>query len=171
MGKLTDFRKRVVEAYFKMDRPDAGVAYREAGGKGKSPNKLGSEILNYPECKAYMEQLQKERATYAKIDANYVLNKFTEMAELDPADLFNDDMTIKPISQWPKAWRTSISAIDVVRLANANKDNVQQIIKSIKWPDKVKVMELIGKHIGVGAFSEVNYNVEMSHEEWLKTLK
>jgi phage terminase small subunit len=28
------------------------------------------------------------------------------------------------------------------------------VLKKIKWPDKTKNLELMGKHVGVGAFSD-----------------
>ena len=35
-----------------------------------------------------------------------------------------------------------------------NEDSIETILKKIKWPDKVKNLELIGKHVDVNAFKE-----------------
>lgn len=37
---------------------------------------------------------------------------------------------------------------------NMNEDSIETILKKIKWPDKVKNLELIGKHVDVNAFKE-----------------
>ncbi len=35
-----------------------------------------------------------------------------------------------------------------------DKEDGQSILKKIKWPDKVKNLELLGKHVTVQAFNE-----------------
>ena len=37
---------------------------------------------------------------------------------------------------------------------NMDEDSIETILKKIKWPDKVKNLELIGKHVDVNAFKE-----------------
>ena len=44
-------------------------------------------------------------------------------------------------------------------------EDVEHILKKVKWPDKVKNLELIGKHVDVNAFKErldVNVNVTIA---------
>ena len=85
---------------------------------------------------------------------------------------------MKPIAEWPKVWRTSLSAMDIATIkttqASLQKENgeadlsvedVEHILKKVKWPDKVKNLELIGKHVDVNAFKErmeVNVNVTIA---------
>lgn len=76
---------------------------------------------------------------------------------MDVIDILDDEGGLKPISQWPKVWRTSISAVDINRIRMAMKDDEEDIestLQKIKWPDKVKNLELIGKHVDVNAFKE-----------------
>ena len=42
----------------------------------------------------------------------------------------------------------------MVNLENLELSDGEGCFKKIKWPDKVKNLELLGKHIGVGAFTE-----------------
>lgn len=51
---------------------------------------------------------------------------------------------------WSKAWRTTLSAIDIAELSSDG--DQAAILKKIKWPDKVRNLELIGKHVDVSAF-------------------
>ncbi len=78
---LTELRRRTVEEYFKMDSPDMGEAYRLAGGKGKEAAKLGSEILNYPECQEYLAQLRDQRTEQVQITAADVINDLIEVKD------------------------------------------------------------------------------------------
>ncbi len=48
---------------------------------------------------------------------------------------------------------------------NMDETTIETILKKIKWPDKVKNLELIGKHVDVMAFKErmeVNVNVTIA---------
>ncbi|HHC2134918.1 TPA: terminase small subunit, partial [Klebsiella pneumoniae] len=48
---------------------------------------------------------------------------------------------------------------------NMDETSIETILKKIKWPDKVKNLELIGKHVDVNAFKErmeVNVNVTIA---------
>ena len=78
----------------------------------------------------------------------------------------NDDGRLKPIREWPKIWRTTLSGFDLSStIMNMNEDSIETILKKIKWPDKVKNLELIGKHVDVNAFKErldVNVNVTIA---------
>ena len=65
----------------------------------------------------------------------------------------SDLKSFKPLNEWPKAWRTSISGLDLMTLSNKD-ENIDAIVKKVKWPDKTKNLELIGKLVDVSAFSE-----------------
>ena len=158
MAALTELRRRFAEEYFQAEVPSLAGAYRLAGGKAKDADKAGSEIMKYPEVQEYVASLRAARSKRTQIDADYVLNRLKEMDELDVTDIINDDLSgFKPLSEWPKAWRRSINAIDISEIAKASGSDASDfpvVIKKIKWPDKVKNLELIGKHVSVQAFNE-----------------
>lgn len=113
----------------------------------------------YHELWDAINKAKAERAERCQVDADYVLERLIEIDEMDLLDIMYDDMTVRPLSEWPKCWRRTISGLDIMELASAGKDT-QALIKKIKWPDKVKNIELLGKHIGVQAFKE---KVEAEH--------
>ncbi len=81
-----------------------------------------------------------------------MLNRIAEIDQMDVLDILNDDMSMKPISEWPKSWRTTLSGLDVNEISLDG--DVKSIIKKIKWPDKVKNLELMGRHVSVRAFDK-----------------
>ena len=83
---------------------------------------------------------------------NYVLKRHLEIDQLDIIDIINDDHTFKPLIEWPKAWRTSLQGIDLIELGGQEID--AGVVKKIKWPDKIKNLELLGKHIDIQAYKE-----------------
>ena len=78
---------------------------------------------------------------------------FLEVSWLDILDIMLEDHTgFRRLSEWPKAWRTSISGIDLMAITNS--DNVEATVQKIKWPDKTKNRELIGRHVNVKAWDK-----------------
>ena len=60
---------------------------------------------------------------------------------------------MKAIRDWPKAWRTSISGLDVQDMISGDTESV---IKKIKGPDKLRNLELLGKHVDIKAWDGEN---------------
>ena len=122
-----------------------------AGYSPRTADRMAYELLKKPEIQAFVLQSKAERVEEVKIDANYVLKRLIEIDEMDVADILDDGGDFLPIRKWPKVWRTTLSGLDI---AIINSGDTETILKKIKWPDKVKNLELLGKHIGVGAFTE-----------------
>ena len=148
--KLTPKQKRFCQEYL-IDLNATQAAIR-AGYSPKTAGRIGNENVNKPVIVEYLNELKMEREKNVKIDSDYVLKRLTEMDSLDIADIIEDDGTAKPIKQWPKAWRISISAVDISKIVQA--DDVAVVVSKIKWPDKTKVLEMIGKHVEVQAFKD-----------------
>lgn len=134
---------------------DLGAAYVAAGYKSKSPSSGASKLRHKPHVAAYIERLKDERGIRTGVDAEYVLTRLREIDQLDILDIMDGEMeSFLPIRKWPRAWRISINAIDIKRIIDSSngKANVETIIEKIKWPDKTKNLELLGRHISVKAF-------------------
>lgn len=138
---------------------------------GYSPNtagKFASQNMRDERIQKRIAELMEERNKRLRVSADYVLLRLVEIDQMDVIDILDDEGGLKPISQWPKVWRTSISAVDINRIRMAMKDDEEDIestLQKIKWPDKVKNLELIGKHVDVMAFKErmeVNVNVTIA---------
>lgn len=131
---------------------NATQAAINAGYSKKTASAMGSENLTKPEIQQRIAELQGERSQALKIDAQYVLRRLIEIDQMDVKDILNDDGTVKAISEWPQVWRTTLSSIDITEMAS--NDDTQTILRKIKWPDKAKNLELLGKHVDINAFSD-----------------
>ncbi|QPT15221.1 terminase small subunit [Serratia rubidaea] len=163
-GKLNAQMERFCQEYIK--NPDNQTAAAAAAGY-KNAAVSASRNMDNPKVNARIAELMKHRNKRTKIGADYVLKRLVEIDELDLTDIMNDDLTLKPLSEWPKAWRQFMTGVKVAELFEGQGDDKQMIgvLKSIKWPDKVKNLELIGKHVDVQAFKErvdVNVNVTLA---------
>jgi phage terminase small subunit len=135
-------------------------AYRRSFNAAKMTEKSiwekASELANNVKVSERVKLLRDEVAKAAAIDASYVLKRLVEIDQMDVIDIHNDDGTIKPIREWPKVWRQYLTSIEVSEIMQGSGDDRQiaAILKKVKWPDKVRNLELIGKHLAVGAFVE-----------------
>lgn len=150
MAKLTDKQELFCREYL-IDL-NATRAAIKAGYSEKTAREIASQNLSKLNIQKRIQELMNDRNERNTVDSDYVLKRLIEIDEMDVADILNDDMSIKPISQWSKSWRRTLQGVDIIYLAS-NADT-ETIIKKIKWPDKVKNLELLGKHIKVQAFKQ-----------------
>lgn len=137
---------------------------------GFSPNTAAvkaSAMMRDERIQKRIAELMEERNKRLRVSADYVLLRLVEIDQMDVLDILNDDGTLKPIREWPKIWRTTLSGFDLSStIMNMNEDSIETILKKIKWPDKVKNLELIGKHVDVNAFRErLEIDVKMTIAE------
>lgn len=137
---------------------------------GFSPNTAAvkaSVMMRDERIQKRIAELMEERNKRLRVSADYVLLRLVEIDQMDVLDILHDDGTLKPIREWPKIWRTTLSGFDLSStIMNMNEDSIETILKKIKWPDKVKNLELIGKHVDVNAFRErLEIDVKMTIAE------
>lgn len=148
MAKLTDKQELFAREYLK-DLNATQAAIR-AGYSEKTAKETGYENLTKPHLLDFIAELNKERLDSLQIDASYVLKRLVEIDQMDVLDILLSNGELKPIKDWPKTWRTTLSGMDVTELAG----DQAGLLKKIKWPDKVKNLELLGKHVDVQAFND-----------------
>jgi phage terminase small subunit len=126
-----------------------------AGYSAKTATQKAAGLMSNPKVVARIEELMKERNKRLRVSADYVLLRLVEIDQMDVLDIMNDDGGLKPISTWPKIWRTTLSGLDIsTTITNFDETTLENMLTKIKWPDKVKNLELIGKHVDVMAFKE-----------------
>lgn len=147
-------QQRFIAEYL-IDLNGAQAAIR-AGYAVKGAKDQAYNLMQIPEISSAIEKAMAERNERLKVDADYVLRRLTEIDQLDVIDILNDDLTLKPLSEWPKAWRLSLSGMDITEIGRATQDADAAVafLKKIKWPDKVRNLELLGKHVNVNAFKD-----------------
>ena len=153
-GKLTKRQAQFVAEYL-VDLNATQAAIR-AGYSEKTAGSQGERLLKNVEIAAVIEKASNERLERTKIDADYVLKRLVEIDQMDVADILNKHGGVKPIQDWPPAWRQFLSGMEVSDLFEGQGDERKMVglLKKIKWPDKLRNLELLGKHINVGAFKE-----------------
>ncbi|UVE47597.1 terminase small subunit [Pseudomonas chlororaphis] len=146
-------RQFVVEYLIDLNATQAAI---RAGYAAKGAKDQAYQLMQNPKVLEAIQAAMAERIKRTKVDADYVHQRLTEIDQMDVADIMNDDMSLKPLSQWPKVWRQSISGVDLADMFEGQgKDrSMIGILKKIKWPDKTRNLELLGKHVNVNAFRD-----------------
>lgn len=160
---LTAMQEAYCQSYIKTPENQTQAAINA----GFSPNTAAvkaSVMMRDERIQKRIAELMEERNKRMRVSADYVLMRLVEIDQMDVIDILNDDMSIKPVSEWPKVWRQYLTGFELADMFEGRGDEKELvgILKKIKWPDKVKNLELIGKHVDVNAFKErldVNVNV------------
>ncbi|WP_426607117.1 terminase small subunit [Pantoea anthophila] len=153
MAKLTPKQEIFCREYL-IDLNATQAAIR-AGYSDNTARKIGSENLTKPDIAQRIIDLKSERNERVEVNADYVLRRLVEIDEMDVMDILRDDGGLKMVHEWPKVWRTTLSGLDILTtVTNFDETTMESILKKIKWPDKVRNLELLGKHISVQAFRE-----------------
>ncbi|MDU1573258.1 MAG: terminase small subunit [Pantoea sp.] len=145
---LTDKQEMFCREYL-IDLNATQAAIR-AGYSEKTSNEQGARLLANVSVQNRISELKAQRNDRIDVDADYVLKRLFEIDQMDVLDILLANGELKPIAQWPKVWRTTLSGMDVTEMAG----DAAGLLKKIKWPDKVKNLELLGKHVTVQAFKD-----------------
>ncbi len=135
---------------------NATQAAIRAGYSAKTANVKGAQLLAIVSIQNRIAELLEKRTKQVSADAAYVLRRLVEIDQMDVADILRPDMSFKPIPEWPDTWRRYITSVDLAEVYEGAGDEreLAGILKKIKWPDKLKNLELLGKHVDVQAFRE-----------------
>lgn len=134
---------------------NATQAAMRAGYSKKTAKVIGCENLTKPDILEFVNKAKEERIEEVKVDANWLLKRLADEAEADVADLYTEEGSLKPVHMWPEIWRKGLVAgLDVHQ--EYEYEDGQKIpdgmIMKVRLSDRIKRLELIGKHVDVQAF-------------------
>jgi phage terminase small subunit len=163
MPAITPKQRRFVTEYL-IDLNGTQAAIR-AGYSKHSADEIAAQLMARPHVKAEVDAAIAARSQETKIDAAWVLKRLAAEAEADIADIYFENGAIKPVHEWPKIWRQGLVAgVEHVETKDAEGNATGHVVVKIKVSDRVRRLELIGKHVGVQAFQE---NIAVSGVEQL----
>lgn len=148
-------KKRLFAKEYLVDLNATQAAIR-AGYSAKTAASQGERLLRDVDVQALIQAGMAARNERTQVNADYVLNRLVEIDQMDVIDILADDMSVKPLRDWPKVWRQYLAGFDVSELFEGRGEDREMVgfLKKLKWPDKVKNLELLGKHVNVNAFRD-----------------
>lgn len=151
--KLTPKQERFVSE-FMLDLNATQAAIR-AGYSAKTARQAGTENLSKPAIAEAVAAAQAARVQRTQVDADWVLRRLHGEAMADLAEIFDDQGRLRQVSDWPDAWRrglvVGIESFEEYEGRGEERTAVG-MVRKIKLSDRVKHVELIGRHVDVRAF-------------------
>jgi len=121
------------------------AGYAESGARTE-----GARLLANADIADAIAVAKAKRSEKTGIDAAWLLTRLAAEATADVADLYDEAGNIRAVKDWPLIWRTGLVAgLDVESIG----EGAGRLTK-IKLSDRIKRLELIGKHVDVQAFKE-----------------
>lgn len=145
---LNSKQQRFVEEYL-IDLNATQAAIR-AGYSAKTAYSQGERLLSHVEVAAGILEAKRARSERTNVNADWLLDRLADESVADIADLYDEIGRVRPVKDWPLIWRQGLVAgIDVETIG----EGVGYVTK-IKISDRIKRLELIGRHVGVQAFKD-----------------
>ena len=134
---------------------NATQAAIRAGYSAKTAQEQSSRLLSNVIVEAAIAKAQAKRAEKTGINAEWVLTRLASEATADLADLYDANGAIKPIHDWPLIWRQGLVAgIKHQEIKDSEGNATGDYVVEVKLSDRIKRIELIGKHVDVQAFKD-----------------
>lgn len=148
---LTPKKQRFADEFIK--DLNATAAAQRAGYSIRTAKQQGSRLLTDVDVQAAITQAQAQRSQRTQIDSDWVLKRLAAMADADLADLHRADGSLRPVSEWPEVWRRGLVA-GLEADENRIDGGLTVVTRKVKLADRLKALELIGRHVDVGAWRE-----------------
>ena len=156
MAVLTPKQERFVDEYL-VDL-NATAAATRAGYSERTANEQGARLLANVSVRSAIQLSKARRSERTKIDADWVLRTLAEEKSADLASIYADDGSILPVKDWPMVFRTGlVVGVETVESHDGYGEERKPIsIRKIKISDRIKHLELIGRHVDVQAFRDAS---------------
>ena len=140
MAKLTEKQKRFAEEYL-VDLNATQAAIR-AGYSPDTANEQGSRLLANVNIKNTVDKLIAERSRRTGINADRVIREIAKIAFVNAGEIVDLDTALL----MDKISDDDTAAIQSVKVKTFGEDGVE---REVKLADKLKALELLGKHLGL----------------------
>lgn len=142
---LTPRQKRFVAEY--LIGLNATAAAKRAGYSDKTAYSIGQENLKKPEIQNAIQEAIQKRQERTKISQDKVLLECAKLAFFDIRKLFDENGKPLDITKLDDDTAAALVGLDVQDVADGD-GNYVGFVKKYKMADKIKALELLGKHLG-----------------------
>lgn len=123
---------------------NATQAAIRAGYSPKSAMQQGSTLLSNPKVRAYIDERMAQHSARTGVNQERIIRELARIAFLDPTQLV--DMDSAEITDDASADdRAAIASVKVKTMSG----EVDMIEREVKFADKLKALELLGKRYGM----------------------
>ncbi|SCH39295.1 Terminase small subunit [uncultured Clostridium sp.] len=169
MAKLTAKQQRFCDEYLiDLNATQAAIRAGYKASKKSTFEVLGYQLLQKPSVREEIERKMAERSKRTGISQDRVIQELARIAFLNPQKLIDpDDASVRP-----DATEDDLACIQSVKVKTMNGDKGYSEEREIRLNDKMKALELLGKHLGMfkdkvemDADLELNISIDYGDEE------
>lgn len=143
MAKLTPKQKAFCEEYL-LDLNATQAAIR-SGYSAKTANEQGNRLLANVSIRTHIDEALAERSRRTGINADRVIRELARLAFVNANNVINtEDATVKS-----NANEDDTAAIASVKVKVIPTKDGEGVEREIRLSDKLKALELLGKHLGM----------------------
>lgn len=128
---------------------NATQAAIRAGYSEKTANRIGSRLLSYVDIAEAVKVGQAKRLESNELSASRVLEEMRRLAFADLRSFFDDAGNLKPIRELTAEQGAVLGSVEVVHRNLTSGDKQTDTIHKIKTWDKVRALEMLGKHFAL----------------------
>ena len=143
MAKLTEKQKRFVEEYL-IDLNATQAAIR-AGYSPNTAKEVGCQNLTKLNIANAIDKALADRSKRTGINQDRVVQELARIAFVNAADVINPE----DASVLNSATKDDLACIQAIKVKSMDGDKGFSIEREVKLADKLKALELLGKHLGM----------------------
>lgn len=140
---LTDKQEAFAREYI-VDLNGTQAAIR-ASFSAHTASEQSVRMLKDPKISAFIQTLMDARVKRVEVKADEVLHELTRLGYADFRSLYDESGCIKPVQEWGEDIARAVSSIEVHEVFDETGE-LTGYTKKIKFWDKPKALELMGKH-------------------------
>ena len=155
---------------FMIDRNGTEAAKR-CGYSPRSAGVTACKLLKDPKILQEINRRSAEQSQRLSITADRVMQEYERLALLDPADLFREDGTMKPLSEMPEDARRAIGGLEIRELTPIETPGgpIAVQLRKVKLVDKKGALDSLAKIMGLMR-DKVDVTIKASAEDVEKAI-
>jgi len=146
---LSPRQERFCQEYIKdLNGTQAALRAGYCPGNEDAAAVQASKFLRNTKINARIAELKSEQFKRTMLSADRILEEIARLAMVDIGQAFDDMGQLKPLSEIPEDVRRAMAGVEVNELFDGQGDqkSVIGLAKRVKFYDKTKALELLGKH-------------------------
>ena len=143
---MTKKQKRFVEEYLvDLNATQAAIRAGYKAGSAQRASEIGSELLQKTPVSDAIAKAMAERSKRTGISQDRVIQELARIAFVNPQNVINP----KDASVKADATEDDLACIQSVKVKTTNGSKGKSIEREVRLNDKMKALELLGKHLGM----------------------
>lgn len=146
---------------------NATQAAIRAGYSKKTAHSIGFENLTKPEIQDYVQKKRKELQNKVGVTQESIIEQFRKLAFADIRKLYNEDGSLKKITELDDDSAASLAGVEVDELWEGYGEDRKQagVTKKVRRWDPNKALESLARHLGM-----FNDKLTLNADDELKAL-